>query len=617
MKFTHTICLLLFALLLGNATAQAQNVFYAQDFASGTPQGWTTADASGQNVVWSWCNDPLAGRTSTNGCSPLFSDPINRQKPFASTTAANGFMTMDSDKPEALPKNHIAQLTTAAINCTGKKDVWVNFQSHIGVYDVAAETGAILRVSTNKTNWTNFTLFPGLDADVRWSDNPVESFVDISAVADGQATVYLQWQWTGNYEYFWNVDDVVLSEGNPAPRNNLVISDFFYPASNYKTPVAAMAKDTFAFYAYLSNPGLNKATNIKLTAYVEDANKKELFKDELIIPELEAGVVDSAFFLNKTYAPELPVGTYTIRYTVSSDSVDQRPVNNTGSSPFVVSSDNVFAKEDGNAFFTRTSQDLQWTAGNLYVIPSGTKDKFKATEVEFAYETDEDLYPADEVKAAISFLQVKDEIPADFSGFDRVDFPGSSVDEIGLADFDAVDSVENGDLQRVALINLATGENGIPLEAGKRYMASITYPTEYKETNHAFVGDIKYIDVVSTFVYTDQWYLAGFGPEFAAVMRLYFDLTSKTDEQPLPATVLTIAPNPISDVLNLMVQFEQPTDATITLAEMSGRVIRFENRRGLVNETIRYQDLNLPAGTYLARIATDEGTRTVKFSVAR
>ena len=120
-------------------------------------------------------------------------------------------------------------------------------------------------------------------------------YIDISTIADGQATIYLQWQWTGNYEYFWNLDDVVLAEGNPAPRNNLVINDFFYPASNFKRPKGAIAKDTFAFFAYLSNPGLNKATNVKLTAYVEDANQKELFKDELIIPEVVSGVEDSAY----------------------------------------------------------------------------------------------------------------------------------------------------------------------------------------------------------------------------------------------------------------------------------------------------------------------------------
>jgi hypothetical protein len=616
MKFTHAIYLLLLALFLGNTAALAQNVFFSQNFANGVPQGWTTTDASGQNVVWSWCNDPSAGRTSTNGCSPLFNDPINYQKPFASTTATNGFMTMDSDKPEELPKNHIAQLTSAAINCTGKKNVWVAFQSHIGVYDVAAETGAILRVSTNKTQWTNFTLFPGLDEDVRWSKNPEESYVDISTIADDQATVYLQWQWTGNYEYFWNLDDVVLAEGNPALRNNLVLNDFFYPASNFKTPKGAIAKDTFAFRGYFSNRGLNKATNIKLAAYVEDANKKVLFKDEMIIPEVLSDI-NYGSNLTKTFAPELPVGRYTIRYTLSSDSIDQRPDDNVLSSSFVVTDENVFAKEEGEPFFARPPQDVQWTIGNLYTIPSGTKDKFKATEVEFAFATDDDLYPANEVIAAISFLQVKDEVPANYFGFDSDNFPGSSVDVIGTADYDAVDSVENGDLQRVTLFNTLTGDIGIPLVAGKRYFACVTYPTDYKETKHAFVGDIKYIDVVSTVAYSDQWYLAGIGPEFAAVLRLYFDLTSTTDEKALPTSVLNIAPNPISEVLNLMVQFDQPTDATITIADMSGRIIRYENRSALLNETIRYQDMNLPSGTYLARIATDAGTRTLKFSVAK
>jgi hypothetical protein len=65
----------------------------------------------------------------------------------------------------------------------------------------------------------------------------------------------------------------------------------------------------------------------------------------------------------------------------------------------------------------------------------------------------------------------------------------------------------------------------------------------------------------------------------------------------------------------LKVDFNKATDATITIAQLDGRVIRYENREGLTNETLSYQLPNLAAGTYLARIATKEGTKTKKFVV--
>lgn len=143
--------LLLFALQI---QAQAPTPFWSEDFTDGIPSGWTSADASGQNIVWTWCPDPTLGNDDP-GCSPIFNDGINLQEPFKATTASTGFATLDSDAPgSVLPMNHIAELTTSAIDCSGKNEVFIAFQTHIGVYTVDATTGAVLRVSTDKVNWT-------------------------------------------------------------------------------------------------------------------------------------------------------------------------------------------------------------------------------------------------------------------------------------------------------------------------------------------------------------------------------------------------------------------------------------------------------------------------------
>jgi hypothetical protein len=116
-------------------------------------------------------------------------------------------------------------------------------------------------------------------------------------------------------------------------------------------------------------------------------------------------------------------------------------------------------------------------------------------------------------------------------------------------------------------------------------------------------------------VFTDQWYLAGFGNDYAAVMRMDIALASSTDEKALADNVMNVFPNPVNDVVRLKVEFEQATDATITIAQLDGRVIRYENREGLTNETLSYELPSLASGTYLARIATKEGTKTKKFVV--
>ena len=54
----------------------------------------------------------------------------------------------------------------------------------------------------------------------------------------------------------------------------------------------------------------------------------------------------------------------------------------------------------------------------------------------------------------------------------------------------------------------------------------------------------------------------------------------------------------------------------ITIADINGRVITYENRKGLTQDLLHYP-LSVAAGTYLARIATENGTLTKKFVVVK
>lgn len=146
----RTISFALSFLAMSVLNAQLIAPFWSENFTNGFPQNWTTADASNQDVLWTWCPNPALG-IDEPGCSSVFDDALNGQVPFKSTTANTGSMLVDSDEPGDLPANHISQLTTSPINCTGKDIVYITFQTHIGVYTENADENAILRVSTNET----------------------------------------------------------------------------------------------------------------------------------------------------------------------------------------------------------------------------------------------------------------------------------------------------------------------------------------------------------------------------------------------------------------------------------------------------------------------------------
>jgi len=106
-------------------------------------------------------------------------------------------------------------LTTTPLNCSGFKDVTVSFQRWLGVerdwYDQA-----LFQVSNDGSSWTTAWENDSSDLqDVSWV--PVQ--YDISAVADGQPTVYLRWV-MGPSDFMvtysgWNIDDVRIT-GLPA-----------------------------------------------------------------------------------------------------------------------------------------------------------------------------------------------------------------------------------------------------------------------------------------------------------------------------------------------------------------------------------------------------------------
>jgi len=393
------------------------------------------------------------------------------------------------------------------------------------------------------------------------------------------------------------------------------ITDYFFPVSHVQTPVTQIAKDTFGFSATLSNAGTVARTNIVVTAKVLKSDGTELYSTSVTIPELAPGVVDSFIEIPGLYPPELLLGSYQIVYTTKADAIGGvPPVQDRGFGNFFVTQ-NLFANDNGATNGYRPSAGGDWAAGALYTMQAGALEKYEVKQVEFAFATNATDYPVSDVQATLYFFKINDDVLTDYSNFDDTELISSSFEWLGLAAYDAPDNITSYTLQKVEMTDLISGTVGIKVEAGSRYMVVASYTAP---TNLTFAAFNQNVDLpgVSTTVFSDTWFLGGFGAGIESVVRMYIDLAVKTDEKPLPQSVMQIMPNPVRDNLNLALQFDQPTDATITIADINGRVVTFEDRQGLTNETLRYP-LQVAAGTYLARIATKEGTLTKQFVVVK
>jgi hypothetical protein len=177
----------------GDATRQVAlfvgvpEVAYSWDMS--TDPGWTAVSQ------WAW-------GTPTGG-----GGQYGNNDPTSGHTGSNVYgYNLSGDYDNYLSERH---LTTTAIDCSDLGRTTLKFWRYLNVEQPAYDH-AYVRVSTNGTTWTDLWTNGSEITDNSWSQ--VE--YDISAIADGQSTVYIRWTMgttDGSWQYSgWNIDDVEI-----------------------------------------------------------------------------------------------------------------------------------------------------------------------------------------------------------------------------------------------------------------------------------------------------------------------------------------------------------------------------------------------------------------------
>ncbi len=169
-------------LIVGDATLQES---WSMD---GDPE-WTTDD------LWAF-GSPTGGGGEHGGPDPN-----------SGFTGANVYgYNLAGDYQNDLPERH---LTSTAVDCSGLFGVRLSFQRWLGVEQPAYDHASV-RVSADGVDWTTVWENDAEIADGTWT----EMDLDISAVADGESTVYLRWTMgptDGGWVFCgWNIDDVEI-----------------------------------------------------------------------------------------------------------------------------------------------------------------------------------------------------------------------------------------------------------------------------------------------------------------------------------------------------------------------------------------------------------------------
>jgi len=228
-----------------------------------TNPGWTTQG------LWAW-GQPTGG-------GGAYGNP----DPTSGYTGLNVYgYNLNGDYTNSMSEMH---LTSTAIDCTGLSTVSLKFWRWLGV-ERSTYDRAYVRVSNNGTTWT--TIWQNPDEHVTDSTWVPQEF-DISAIADGQPTVYLRWTMgttDSGWTYCgWNIDDVeiwgrVAGDMPPTAYDGSVTTDTNTPIevtleaySSSGNPLAFILTGLPA-HGQLRDPGAGHITAVPYTL-VDGGNK--------------------------------------------------------------------------------------------------------------------------------------------------------------------------------------------------------------------------------------------------------------------------------------------------------------------------------------------------------
>lgn len=257
---------------------------FSEDFASGLPASWTNVALVGAEI-WSYTT---TGSASGPAGSPVSLSPTN-------TSAGNGYMIFDSDAGGQTSGPEDAELTTAAINCTGYNTVYLSFNELFVQY--AASQGIVL-VSNNGTTWTDVHHAETGLGQSQSSPNPRYTQIDITSIAANQATVYVRFKYTGSWDWFWMVDDVTLFEPAAADAG---VSAILSPESG------CGLSSTTSVTVEVKNFGSNAVSNVPVSMSLNGGTP---------ITETVAGPISPNTVVSYTFNTTInlsTVGTYTIQ----------------------------------------------------------------------------------------------------------------------------------------------------------------------------------------------------------------------------------------------------------------------------------------------------------------
>jgi PA domain-containing protein/type IX secretion system substrate protein len=385
-------------------------------------------------------------------------------------------------------------------------------------------------------------------------------------------------------------------------------------AYSYHTPQSGIVPMANVGITYTNLNEADTLPNLTLTADITDPNSvtTTLTEDLTDVGPLTVNAVTFA----DPYLPEA-VGEYNVVYSNSNDPI-------TVERKFVIT-DYTYAQDNddivdfifpGNQGFI--DDGYRYDFGNFY--RTGDQEQI-TTHMTFSLANPDSLFTG-EPESDVFQIRLYDadpdgngDVPGDADSYDALDESGGGAVIEGFVDY-----VLDGTEQPYDMLTVEFDEPVI-LGANKIYLLMVQYDGLNAATGispqYAFGGDDPIAGDLGEAVYTDRFYTGGWNGDWKGVIRMHLDGFTDTEE-PLDNTKISLAPNPVSDVVRLSLSLENlAPEVDVRVIDFMGRLVETYQLENVKEGTYSFDVQDLAAGTYFLSVSTPEGFRAKKFVVAR
>ena len=397
-------------------------------------------------------------------------------------------------------------------------------------------------------------------------------------------------------------------------------------ASMYATPLSQVAPMNAVTVLYNNRTGATQ-TDVTLKAEFFDPSGNPNGTLTYTMPVVEPGVDSFVVFPSITIDPEL--GKHSVLFTNNkfSEALDS-VYSYFEHTNFTFATDNLSVDAGGIG-----PADADFATNGFYIQSGGltlTGDApAVATYASFGISNIEAvLVPGDPTANIIGVAVYKADVDGDGAG----DLSASFIDDLGAGlisyqEFVMDETVVNDQIINVPLLDINTGNQGVPLEANSAYYVSLIYDGTaaglgvcVRFVNSLDVGYAAFEGYPTTPLYFGSLFTGGWSGAIVAErlqIEGFVPGSSVAEPKNLAATKVNITPNPANEFVNVELKLDgvNPSVAASIMDAQGRTVVGTQVQKNFQNGVMNFNVNALPSGVYFVWVRTAEGSTMKQISV--